>query len=43
MRNEYYCWWFYCLYDHNNLQFEDILKIGKIWIDIKVYYQYFEE
>jgi hypothetical protein len=43
MKNEYHCWWFHCLYDHNNLEFEDILKIGKIWSDIKVYYQYLEE
>lgn len=43
MINEYHCWWFHCLYDHNNLEFEDILKIGKIWSDIKVYYQYLEE
>jgi hypothetical protein len=43
MKNEYHCWWFHCLYDHNNLGFEEILKIGKIWSDIKVYYQYLEE
>lgn len=39
-KDEYHCWWFHCLYDHNHLEFSDILKIGSIWSDIKVYYQY---
>ncbi|RBQ32049.1 hypothetical protein CRU92_04575 [Arcobacter sp. FW59] len=43
MKDEYHCWWYHCLYDHNNLSFKDILRIGRIWSDIKVYYQYFDE
>lgn len=43
MKDEYHCYWYHCLYDHNNLSFEDILNIGRIWVDIKTYYQYFEE
>lgn len=42
MKDEYHCWWFHCLYDHNHLEFSDILKIGSIWSDIKVYYQYID-
>lgn len=35
-------WWFHCLYDHNNLSWEDMLRIEDFWSDIKVYYQYFD-
>ncbi len=42
MQNKYHCWWFHCLYDHNHLEWEDILKIGEFWSDLKVYYQYFD-
>lgn len=42
MKNEHHCWWFHCLYDHNNLDIDDILSIGSIWSDIKIYYQYFD-
>ncbi|MGB3962133.1 MAG: hypothetical protein WBK95_07850 [Sulfurimonas sp.] len=40
MVNENHCWWFHCLYDHNNIDFKDILRIGEIHSDIKVDYQY---
>lgn len=40
MKDEYHCWWYHCLYDHNNLSWEDMKKIGNIWSDIKVQYQY---
>lgn len=43
MSDEYHCWWYHCLYDHNNLSWEDMKKIGVIWSDIKVQYQYFDE
>lgn len=39
---EYHCWWFHCLYDHNNLEVSDILSIGNISSDIKVYYQFLD-
>ena len=42
MKNDYHCWWFHCLYDHNHLEWEDMLKIGEFWSDLKVYYQYFD-
>ena len=42
MKNEYHCWLFHCLYDHNHLSWEDMLKIGEFWSDLKVYYQYFD-
>ncbi|MDD2906645.1 MAG: hypothetical protein PHH41_03620 [Sulfurimonas sp.] len=40
MVDEYHCWWFHCLYDHNKIDFKDMLRIGEIHNDIKVYYQY---
>ncbi len=40
---DHHCWWFHCLYDHNHLFVEDLLRIGIIWSDIKVYYQYVDE
>jgi hypothetical protein len=43
MKDEYHCWWYHCLYDHTHLDFKDILRIGLIWSDIKVEYQYFDE
>ncbi len=42
MQNEYHCWWFHCLYDHNHLSWEDMLRIGDFWSDLKVTYQYFD-
>jgi hypothetical protein len=42
LKDEHHCWWFHCLYDHNNLEFSDILTIGSIWSDINVYYQYYD-
>lgn len=42
MQNEYHCWWFHCLYDHNHLSWEDMLRIGEFWSDLKVNYQYFD-
>jgi hypothetical protein len=42
MQNKYHCWWFHCLYDHNHLSWEDMLRIGNFWSDLKVTYQYFD-
>jgi len=43
MKDDYHCWWFHCLYDHNQVDFKDMLRIGTIWTDIKVQYQYISE
>ncbi len=40
MRDEHHCWLYHCLYDHAHLSWEDILRIGDIWFDIKATYQY---
>lgn len=40
MLDEYHCWWFHCLYDHNNISYQDMLKIGEIFSDLQVHYQY---
>ena len=42
MQNKYHCWLFHCLYDHNHLSWEDMLRIGNFWSDLKVTYQYFD-
>jgi hypothetical protein len=43
MQGEEHCWWFHSLYDHKDMSFEDMLRIGMIWSDIKVAYQYRDE
>jgi len=43
MKDEKHCWWYHELYDHKGLDFEDILRIGLIWSDIDVTYQYFRD
>ncbi len=39
-RDEHHCWLFYRLYLYNKLSWGDILRIGSIWAEIKVHYQY---
>jgi hypothetical protein len=41
LRNEHHCWLFHCLYDHTELSWEEILRIGMVWVDINVKYQRF--
>jgi hypothetical protein len=40
MKDENHSWWYHCLYDHTDLGFKDMAKIGIIWSDIEVSYQY---
>jgi len=40
MYGEFHCWLFHCLYDHENLTWEEIASIDMIWIDIIPRYQY---
>jgi len=40
MNNDYHCWWFHCLYDHEYLSWKRMLEIKEISIDINVTYQY---
>ncbi len=39
MKNEYHCWLYHCLYDHTELGWINMLRIGRIWVDINVVYQ----
>lgn len=41
MHNEHHCWLYYCLYDHTDLGWANIIRIGDIWVDITVQYQNF--
>ena len=36
--NEYHCWIYHCLYDHTDLGWVNILRIGKIWLDFNIQY-----
>lgn len=36
-------WWFHCLYDHCHISWEDMLRIGDFWSDVKVTYQYLDK
>jgi hypothetical protein len=40
MQNDYHCWLFHSLYDHEHLSWKNITKIKDIDIDLKVYHQY---
>ena len=40
MKDEHHCWLYHCLYDHTSLTWEDIMRIGSFWADIRVKYQY---
>lgn len=39
MQDENHCWLYHCLYDHTDLGWSNILRIGYIDIDIKIVYQ----
>ncbi len=39
----YYCYLYHSLYDHTDLGWINMLRIGMIWVDIKVRYQKFFE
>lgn len=43
MYGENHCWWFHSLYEHKEIDFEDMLKIGDIRANIKVQYQYIDK
>jgi len=40
---EIHCWLYHDLYDHRNLDWADMLRIGLVWLDIKVVQQYYAE
>lgn len=39
MKDEYHCWLYHSLYDHTDLDWYNILRIGDIWVNIDVTYQ----
>jgi hypothetical protein len=43
MNQEDHCWLYHCLYDHSHLSWKNILKVGILWSDIIVQYQYIDE
>ncbi len=40
MQGEFHCWLYHCLYDHTDLWFDDMLRIGHIWVNMPVTYQH---
>ena len=40
MQGEFHCWLYHCLYDHTGLPWDDLLRIGHIWVDMRVLYQH---
>ena len=40
MQGEFHCWLYHCLYDHTPLGWEDLLRIGHIWVNMPVIYQH---
>lgn len=43
MVDEYHCYLYHSLYDHTDLGWINMLRIGMIWVDIKIQYQKFYE
>tara|TARA_R110002167_G_scaffold8646_6_gene39539 strand:+ start:302 stop:685 length:384 start_codon:yes stop_codon:yes gene_type:complete len=39
MKDEFHCWLYHCLYDHTNLGWSNILRIGAVDLDIQIVYQ----
>lgn len=39
-RNEHHCWFYHQLYDHTEITWEDMLRIGDIWVDIQLTLQH---
>lgn len=39
MNKEYHCWLYHSLYDHTDLGWVNILRIGSIWVVISIDYQ----
>jgi len=40
MQGECHCWLYHCLYDHTPLVWEDLLRMGHIWVNLSVIYQH---
>jgi len=40
MQGEFHCWLYHRLYDHSHLQWDNLLRIGRIWVNMPVIYQY---
>jgi hypothetical protein len=38
---EHHCYLYHQLYDHTKLRWEDLFRIGRIWVDIKLTLQHF--
>jgi len=43
LNSQKHCWLLHSLYDHNNLDWDDILKIDSVCFDVKVKYEYLSE
>jgi len=39
-QKEHHCWFYHQLYDHAQLSWEDMLRIGDIWVDINLMLQH---
>jgi hypothetical protein len=39
-QDEHHCWFYHQLYDHTKIEWEDILRIGDIWININLILQH---
>lgn len=39
-QNEHHCWFYHQLYDHSKISWDDMLRIGDIWVDINLMLQH---
>ncbi len=42
-QEEHHCWLFHQLYDHSELSWADLLRIGSIWVDVNLTLQHFQD
>jgi hypothetical protein len=40
LRAEFHCWLYHCLYDHRHVPWDDLLRIGRLWVNMPVIHQY---
>jgi hypothetical protein len=40
---EYHCWFYHQLYDHAKISWDDMLRIGEIWVDLNLTLQHHME
>ena len=43
LQGAFHCWLYHTLYDHTDLRWADLLRIGSLWVELQVLYQQWED